>query len=156
MKNAILIIMGFFVIFSLNPVFGTSYEMAIDEHVYNLEYMVDADVIAMAIDQELNSLLIGIDKTQDSLFEIELPNEMISAKNNEFAILVDGYEVEYQIIEGASSNTFTFFVPMNSQEIEIIGTHVIPEFPLGILVIFSVLITLSILISKKSLMQIRW
>jgi hypothetical protein len=144
-------------IFWLNPAYGITftYQIAIDEHTYNIDYEIDANVIAMAIDQEINSLLVGIENTQDSIFEIELPTEMISAENNEFAILVDRYEIDYQIISNDSSNSISFFVPANSQEIEIIGTHVIPEFPLGVMIGFVMIISLSVIISKRNPIQIR-
>ena len=156
MKYTILGI-GLLMIFWISPIYAISstYPIMIDEHTYNLQYQIDANVIAMAIDQELNSLLIGIENTHDSLFQIELPTEMISAENDEFAVLVDSYEVTYQIISNDSSNTMSFFVPANSQEIEIIGTHVIPEFPLRIMMGFVLIISLSILISKRNSIPIR-
>ena len=146
----------FLLILWLNPAYSaSSYLIVIDEHSYNLDYEIDADVLAMAIDHELNSLLIGIENTRDSNFQINLPIEMISAENNEFAVLVDGYEVDYQITSSESSNTIFFFVPVSSQEIEIIGTHVIPEFPLGVMIVFAMIISLSVLISKRNLIQIK-
>lgn len=150
--------MGLMMIFWTSPVYASSptYQIVIDEHNYNLEYEIDANVIAMAIDQELNSLLIGIENAQNSLFKIELPTEMISAENNEFAVLVDGYEVDYQIISKESSNIISFFIPVGSQEVEIIGTHVIPEFPLGITIGFVLILISSVLISKMNSIQIRW
>jgi hypothetical protein len=40
-------------------------------------------------------------------------------------------EVDYDIVSDSDSSTFSFFVPTFTEEVEIIGTHVIPEFPLG-------------------------
>ena len=90
------------------PSFSESYNLQIDEHSYDLEYQINADVLAMAIDQELNSLLIGIDNTEDSLFSIKLPNEMISAENNEFAVLVDGLEIDYNLNSLRDSTEISF------------------------------------------------
>ena len=99
-------------IFWVNPADAkTIYHLIVDEHSYDLEYDIDTDVIAMAIDHELNSLLIGIENTQDSTFQMILPTEMISAENNEFAVLVDGFEIDYQITENQSYNVISFFVP---------------------------------------------
>ncbi len=156
MKYVIFGLITFLLILWLNPAYSaSSYQIIIDENYYNLDYEIDADVLAMAIDHELNSLLIGIENTRDSNFQINLPIEMISAENNEFAVLVDGYEVDYQITSSESSNTISFFVPVSSQEIEIIGTHVIPEFPLGVMIVFAMIISLSVLISKRNLIQIK-
>jgi len=157
MKYFIFGLIAFLMIFWLNPAYPvtSTYQITVDDHSYNLDYEIDADVLAMALDHELNSLLIGIENTQDSNFQINLPIEMISAEKNEFAVLVDGYEIDYQITSNESSNTISFFVPASSQEIEIIGTHVIPEFPLGIMIVFAMIISLSVLISKRNLIQIR-
>ena len=125
-----------------------SYTLQVDEHTFDISYHVDADVIAMATDQELTSLLIGIENTYDSFFVIDLKHEIITAYNNEFAILVNGLEVDYEIVSDADSTTFTFFVPEGTEEVEIIGTHVIPEFPIGIIVILSILFTITTVFSR--------
>ena len=121
----------------------SEYVISIDEHVYSILYQIDAQVLAMAIDPELNSLLIGLENTRDSIFVIDLPHEMINAENNEFAILVNGYEVDYEIVSDSDSSTFAFFVPEFTEEVEIIGTFVIPEFPLGSILILFILLTIT-------------
>ena len=55
------------------PIFGqtpsddlsnsSDYVLEIDGHVYSISYVVNADIIAMEIDPESRSLLIGLDKT---------------------------------------------------------------------------------------------
>ena len=136
------------------PAFSESYNLQIDEHSYDLEYQADADVLAMAIDQELNSLLIGIENANDSLFSIKLPNEMISAEKNEFAVLVNGLEVDYELKPLGAMTEISFFVPNLSQEIEIIGTHVIPEFPIVVLILI-LTITGVVLFTKNTRLGIK-
>ena len=150
MKNKllILVICGL-ITFPTALVYGENYQLKIDEHVYDIAYQLDGRVIAMAIDQELTSLLIGTENVNDSLFEINLQHEMINAENNEFAILVNGYEVDYEITDSGSDSKLTFFVPAGTQEIEIIGTHVIPEFPLGALFVFVILTTIAVFSTSK-------
>ena len=145
---------------SIIPAFGEShpqylamddpseYVLEIDDHVFSIPYQVNAKVIAMAIDPELTSLLIGLDDTSDSIFIIDLNHELISAQNNEFAILVNGLEVDYDIVSDSDSSTFTFFVPSFTEEIEIIGTHVIPEFPLGAIMGLIILISAVMFVSR--------
>lgn len=140
------------------PIFGqtssdelsnsSKYVLEIDDHVYSISYVVNADIIAMEIDPESRSLLIGLDKTFDSQFFIGLEHELINAQNNEFIILVDGEEVDYEMISDSDSSTFEFFVPIGSEEVEIIGTNVIPEFPVGAIFGFVVMIS-SIMIFAK-------
>ena len=129
----------------------SKYILDIDEHTFEIEYEVNGEVIAMEIDSELTSLLIALENTTDSVFKIDLDHQLINAQNNEFAILVNGYEVEYEIVSDANSSTFTFFVPQYTEEIEIIGTHVIPEFPLGATFGLVLLITMIMVVSRTKL-----
>jgi len=124
------------------------YVLEIDEHTYSISYVVNADVIAMEIDPESRSLLVGLDKTYDSQFFIDLEHELINAQNNEFVILVDGEEVDYKITSDSDSSTFEFFVPIGSEEVEIIGTNVIPEFPVGAIFGFVVMISFIMIFAK--------
>jgi len=102
----------------------------------------------MALDQELTSLLVGIENTKDSVFSINLPQEMITSENNEFAVLVNGLEVDYDLELLDNGVVLKFFVPDGTQEIEIIGTRVIPEFPLGGILGFVSMISVAILLTK--------
>lgn len=124
------------------------YELKVDEHFYSISYSVDAKVLAMAIDPELTSLLVGLENTHDSIFVIDLEHELINAENNEFAILVNGYEVDYDIVSDADSSTFSFYVPEFTEEVEIIGTHVIPEFPLGVMLGFAIMISIVTMLAR--------
>ena len=146
----------FFMLFTV-PVFAqtpsdelsnSEYVLEIDEHTYSVSYVVNADIIAMEIDPESRSLLIGLDNTFDSQFFIGLEHELINAQNNEFIILVDGEEVDYKITSDSDSSTFEFFVPIGSEEVEIIGTNVIPEFPVGAIFGFVVMISLIMVFAK--------
>lgn len=142
-----------FLIFS-NPIFAqnhdpddysdTEYKLNIDQHTYAISYVVKADIIAMNIDPESKSLLIGVKNTHDTQFTIDLEHELISAPNNQYVILVDGQEAYYDIISDDESSTIDFFVPEGSEEIEIIGTHVIPEFPIG--AVFGLIVMISSII----------
>ena len=155
--NRYFLLIPFFVSFS--PVFASShpeyfeidnpssYILQIDDHVYDIQYNINADVIAMAIDQELTSLLIGIENTKDSTFIINLNYELINAQNNAFAVLVNGVEIEYEIISDSDSSTLSFFVPQGTEEIEIIGTHTIPEFRL-IVIVLVVTVGMIVVISR--------
>ncbi|PIN82688.1 MAG: hypothetical protein COV65_05460 [Nitrosopumilales archaeon CG11_big_fil_rev_8_21_14_0_20_33_24] len=116
------------------------YVLKIDDHTYSISYDVNADVIAMGIDPESKSLLIGVKNTHDSKFLINLKHEMINAVNNDFLILVDGQETDYDVISDSDSFTFAFYVPAGTEEIEIIGTFVIPEFPIGSIFVYALII----------------
>ena len=150
MKKYLLLIIFLAIIQSSNIFAVQSYDLIIDENSFELKYELNGDVIAMALDQELTSLLIGIDKTNDSAFIIELPNEMIRSEDNAFAVLVNGLEVDYEIVSDNDSLILEFFVPSGTEEIEIIGTYVIPEFPLGFVLIFGSIMTVVCLMTRHS------
>ena len=153
MHKLILLVLGSSIFFSLAPdsFAKETYFLEIDEHDFEITYDVDADILAMAIDEELNSLLIGLENTKDSLFSIHFLKKMLNAENGEFAVLVNGLEVDYQLSENTDNYTLNFFIPNGTEEIEIIVTYVIPEFPLGPLFGFVLISSLAILLSKNKI-----
>lgn len=149
------IIFTLLMIFSSNLAYGSNYSLEIDDTSFEIPYELNGDVIAMAIDKETVSLLIGITNVEDSNFVISLPAELISAENNEFVVLVDWVEVDYIVSTQNNAATLQFFVPADSQEIEIIGTQVIPEFPLGVLAVFATIIAVVTLVTKMGKFRIK-
>ena len=126
----------------------SEYVLTVDEHTLSVPYHVNANVIAMAIDPELKSLLIGLEDTKDSEFIIDLNHEIISAENNDYAVLVNGIYVDYDIVSDSDSSTLSFFVPAFTEEVEIVGTRVIPEFPFGAIMGFVLLVSVVVLVPK--------
>ena len=126
----------------------SEYILLVDEHSFTVPYSVNAEILAMAIDPEANSLLIGLENTRESLFRVNLNSEIISAEGNEFVVLANGYEVDYSIINDSDDLEFSFYVPNFTEEVEIIGTHVIPEFPFGSIIVFVTLITMVMVFTK--------
>ena len=143
-----LIVFTILILSNLSAYAEKNYHMEIDDNSFDIKYDFDGDVIAMEIDTELNSLLIGTENVKDSQFQITLPNDLISAENNEFAILVNGFEVEYEVVETVDPY-LTFFVPSYTEEIEIIGTYVVPEFPLGTVLTLGSITGIVILLQKS-------
>jgi hypothetical protein len=135
-----------------NSVYGLqeTYELQVNEQKFDIQYDFDGKVLAMAIDEELTSLLVGIETNQDSIFKITLPNEVINAENNEFVVLVDSVEADYLLYPSTDYSTLDIFIPNYSQEIEIIGTYVVPEFPIGVLLIFLVVISFVTIMTKQN------
>ena len=132
------------------------YQLDIDDDIFLIPYETNGDVIAMAIDPELTSLLIGLENTKDSIFVIDLDFRIISAENNEFAILINGLEIDYDIVPDSNSSTISFFMPEFTEEVEIIGTKVIPEFPFGIIFGVISIMTLGLILSRTKVSLFRW
>ena len=142
-------------IFSSNLAYGSTYSLETSDTSFGISYELNGDVIAMAVDENTTSFLIGITNVEDSNFEISLPAELISAENNEFVVLVDWVEVDYDVSTQNEVSILQFFVPVDSQELEIIGTQVIPEFPLGVLMVFTTMIVIVTLVTKIDKFRIR-
>jgi len=136
--------------------YGETYDLTIDDKNFEIFYTIDGSVIAMAIDKELRSLLVGTENVEnDSFFQIEFSNELIRAENNDFVVLVNGYEVEYAVSSTDLGTKLIFSIPAYTEEIEIIGTFVIPEFPFGIFLVLVSLITVVIVFSKSKIVAFR-
>lgn len=148
-------ILALTIVFSSNLAYGSNYSLETDDVSFEITYELNGDVIAMAVDENTTSFLIGITNVEDSSFVISLQNKLISAENNEFVVLVDGVEVNYVVSTQNNVSTLQFFVPADSEEIEIIGTQVIPEFPLGVLAIFAIMIVIVTLVTKTGKLRIR-
>ncbi|MCZ6581974.1 MAG: copper-binding protein, partial [Thaumarchaeota archaeon] len=80
------------------------------------------------IDEEGKSLIIRIDATDDGELTITLPNGLIRAEGEDFFVLVDGEEVDYDVTETSTGSILTISFFAGTEEIEIIGTWIIPEF----------------------------
>lgn len=152
MRNYALTLIGIIFVGLINSAYAETgtYQYSIDEHVFDLEYDFSGNVLAMQIDQELHSFLIGVEDANDGQFIITLPKEMVSAQNGDFVILVDGIEVEYGLESSENINTFSIPLFSGAQEIEIIGTNVIPEFPIGVLVILVATMSSILVLTKKN------
>ncbi|MGI0076994.1 MAG: hypothetical protein ACREAU_06280 [Nitrosopumilaceae archaeon] len=131
-----------------------NYHLEVDGNSFDIKYDFDGDVNAMEVDKETTSLLIGTENVKDTQFQITLPADLIHADNNAFAVLVNGYETEYMVTSDADT-VLTFFVPDFTEEIEIIGTYVIPEFPLGVVLVLGSVFGAIVVIQRSKKFQIR-
>jgi predicted secreted protein with PEFG-CTERM motif len=149
LKKCALLLIGISLVISNQQVFAEkNYQLSVDENTFDVKYDFNGDIIAMAVDTETTSLLIGTENVKDTQFQITLPKELISADNHAFAVLVNGDEVEYTATSGEDA-VLTFFVPEFTEEIEIIGTYVVPEFPLGAILVFGSIFGIIIAIQKS-------
>lgn len=91
------------------------------------------------VDSKMLTLFVETSEDEDGVLEVLLHRSLIDAKENGedavFMVLIDGSAVEYQEIDTSSTHrTLSIPVPAGAQEVQIIGTHIIPEFPVAIIV----------------------
>jgi predicted secreted protein with PEFG-CTERM motif len=106
-----------------------------------------------------NSLIISLDATDDGMITLTLPREVIDSKSSDngddsFFILLDGEEVLFDETINESDRIITLSFAAGSEQIEIIGTFVIPEFGTIAAMILAVAIISIIAISAKSRLSI--
>ena len=108
-------------------------------------------ILRITPDTEMKSLIISIETDSDGELTITLPKDVIDTDENGFFVLVDGNETNHECIITVGE-FWTFVIPFSygSEEIEIIGTFVIPEFGTIAALILVVAISSIIMISAKN------
>ena len=108
-------------------------------------------IISIIPDLDETSLIITIETTTDGELIITLPKDVIDGI---FFVLVDGEETMYT--EEVNDNSSTLIIPFynGTEEIEIIGTFVIPEFGTIVVLVLAIAIITIITITSKSRLSI--
>ena len=128
-----------------------SYSESLTLEDYELEYeLTGAKIIQIMPDFEMKSLIIQIETYSDGELRITLPKDVIDTDEEGFFVLVDGVETNHE----ATSNieNWSFIIPFSygSEEIEIIGTYVIPEFgTVAVLVLIAAIGTIIVISAKN-------
>ncbi|NIM26145.1 MAG: PEFG-CTERM sorting domain-containing protein, partial [Nitrososphaeria archaeon] len=125
----------------------------------DLEYEISAgQVKSMTADGEQNSVTIEIDSTDDGQISVTLPRDVIDAKvgdeDDQFFILVDGEEVDFEETVSTTDRTVTVEFPAGTETIEVIGTFAIPEFGTIAAVILGIAIISIIVMTTKSRLSV--
>ncbi len=115
-------------------------------------------IISITPDIDQSSLIIEIKAVDDGELTITLPRELIDAKigdaDDDFFVLVDAEEVDFDETKTDLDRTLTIGFPAGTEEIEIIGTFVIPEFGTIAALILTVAIISIIAVSAKTRLSI--
>jgi predicted secreted protein with PEFG-CTERM motif len=118
--------------------------------------IVNAKLLNVIPDLDAISLLIYIEAIDDGSITLSIPRSILDASINdgddEFFVLVDGEEVDFEEITTSVDRTLTIEFPAGTEQIEIIGTFVIPEFGTIAAMILAVAIISVIAISARSRM----
>ena len=116
--------------------------------------IVNGKIIKVIPDMDAVSLLVYIESTDDGTITLTIPRSVLDATINNgddtFFVLVDGEEVDFEEITTSTDRTLTINFLAGAEEIEIIGTFVIPEFGTIAAMILVVAIISIIAISSKS------
>ncbi len=116
-------------------------------------------LLSIMPDVDANSLIISIDATSDGSLTLTIPRSVADAlfengDDDEFFVLVDGEEVDFDETKTSTDRTLTISFPEGAEEIEVIGTWVVPEFGTIAAMILAVAIISIIAVSAKSRLSI--
>lgn len=121
-----------------------------------LTYAIAGGMITQVIpDIEAQSLMLQIDSISNGTLVIKLPREAIDAKfgeeDDDFFVLIDGVESDFDETRTGVERTLSIEYPEGTEEIEIIGTYVIPEFGGIAILILMVSVFSVIFVSRNKL-----
>jgi predicted secreted protein with PEFG-CTERM motif len=147
--------------FQSTPVFTSNVFQLKDpnsQQTFNVNYTISGgSVKTMTIDAQSLSVIVSVNSTNDGSVSLQLPRALIDAKTNgqddAFIILIDGAEVKPQS-ESADNNyrNITIQFLQGDQDIEIIGTQIVPEFgPIADLVLAIAIISIIAVSAKTGL-----
>ena len=133
----------------------TSTTITVQDSVDLVSYEItNAKLINVIPDMDAVSLLVYIEAIEDGSITLTIPRSVLDATINDgdddFFVLVDGEEVDFEEITTSTDRTLTIEFQAGSEQIEIIGTFVIPEFGTIAAMILAVAIISIVAISAKS------
>ena len=128
---------------------NTSQTITIEDHSLDYE-LTCAEIQSLTPDTENKSLIIAIKTDCDGELTITLPKDVIDTDENGFFVLVDGDETNHKASSVGEFWTLTIPFSYGSEEIEIIGTFVIPEFGTIAALVLVVAISSILIISAKN------
>ena len=115
-------------------------------------------LLSIMPDVESNSLIVSISASSDGSLTLTIPRSILDAtingEDDDFFVLIDGEEVDFDETTTSTDRTLTIAFPAGAEEIEIIGTFVVPEFGTIAAMILAVAIISIIAISAKSRLSI--
>ena len=128
---------------------NASQSIMIEDHSLDYE-LTCAEIQSLTPDTENKSLIISVKTDCDGELTITLPKDVIDTDEEGFFILVDGDETNHKASSVGEFWTLTIPFSYGSEEIEIIGTFVIPEFGTIAALVLVVAISSILIISAKN------
>ena len=129
------------------------------QQTFSVNYTINGGTVKdMTIDPQSISLIVSLNSTSDGSITLLIPRSLIDAKTSNgqddaFIILIDGAEVKPQSEE--TNNDFrilTIQFLQGDQDVEIIGTQIVPEFgPIAALVLAIAVISIIAVSAKTGL-----
>ena len=122
---------------------------------YTVNYSVNnATMNDISISPQDTSLIVYLNSTGDGSLTMTMPRSLIDAKagtsDDQFFVLVDGADTDFTENKTNTDRTVTLSFPEGTQQVEVIGTQVIPEFGGLSFVVLVIAIISIVAISSKT------
>jgi predicted secreted protein with PEFG-CTERM motif len=106
-----------------------------------------APVTSITANADDDSVIIAIDATDDGVLSVTLHSEVITAfDDGTYFVLIDNEEVEFE----QSGSNLTIPYGAGNERVEIVGSHVVPEFGTIAMIILAVALVSIIAITAKT------
>lgn len=93
------------------------------------EHVTDPIVADMSVNQERKSIQVVFETVPTTTdFWVRIPVEILTAEKEEYQVLIDGQVIGYDLMKMPDGYVVGMILPEDTKQVEIIGTHVIPEF----------------------------
>ena len=120
--------------------------------------ITNGKVLGIKADTQSKSLIVAIQTTGNGVLTITLPRALIDSKtkggvDEQYVVLTDGQEADFQETSTTKTDrTLTIPFEDGTQEIEIIGTQIVPEFgPIAALVLAIAIVSIIAVSAKTGL-----
>jgi predicted secreted protein with PEFG-CTERM motif len=123
---------------------------------YQIRYQISGEnqLKAMWVQRDNITLAAEISAVSDGVLNIELPRDVIDSQkqsnaDDAYAVFVDGQFVPYdEIINNSQARILLIEFSNGSEQIEITGTHVVPEFGSLAALVLAISIASMVLVTK--------
>jgi len=90
---------------------------------------IEPTLSSMNINEERKSIeIIMEDVPEKTDFWVRIPQEVLYAEGEKFQVLVDGVDTRYDLMKYPNDYVIGFIISETTENIEVVGTRIIPEF----------------------------
>lgn len=150
---------------------GEFYTIEVDDNTFDIYYggygSLEIGGEALETDEPtLSSMNLNVDQKSleltlnpvdnDKVFWVLLPLEVISAEEAKYQLFIDGVETKYDLTKFGENYALGMILPPGAENVEIMGTQVIPEFGTFAILVLGIAIVGIIYVARKSPFVANW
>ncbi len=114
-------------------------------------------VTEMTLNQDRKSLEFNFEKVPEKTdFWVRIPFEVLTAEKEQYQVLINGIDTGYDLMKMPDGYVIGMIISQGTENVEIIGTQVIPEFGALAILVLAVAILSIVYVSKKSPLGRGW